>query len=439
MAQEPYANNPPPGPGGPEVPPALTSGQTTPEQRRRAFLILFLSLICLGLGQNLIFVILPQVSREIGLSEQPVLMIFSVSAVFWVLLNPFWGRQSDIYGRKPIIMVGLIGFSVSMILFASVLWIGMAGWLTLLFLYPLMVVTRCIYGIFGPGAMTAGQAYVADRTTRKERTGAIATLTAAFGLGITLGPGLAGALQAFGTLTPLYVVAVIGLISTAAIWFYLPERTKPVARREDIVRVRLRDERVLPFLIFSVVVGTALAVPIQTIAFFIMDRMGVAPGEAGGLIGVALMTASLATLIGQLVIVQRFNLQPPTLIWAGTLLCLLGFLSMILTRNFEVIVFGMVLFGLGSGLLRPGYTAAASLAVTPDEQASVAGLTNASGAAGFIFAPIVGGALYEHDPLAPYIMSIVFLAGLLVYFALERRLRAAPRPDQEGDDLPRFS
>src|SRR5262249_60742154 len=96
--------------------------------------------------------------------------IFATSATLWVFVSPKWGRRSDVVGRRPVILIGLLGFALSMAMLATMIEIGLAKWLPVVAVYPLMVASRCLFALFGSGTGPASQAYVADRTTRAERT-----------------------------------------------------------------------------------------------------------------------------------------------------------------------------------------------------------------------------------------------------------------------------
>lgn len=421
------------------VPPPDPPGrETTPEERKRAFQILFFSLVCLGSGQSLMFAILPSLARDLGLSEFMVGAVFSVSAAIWVFTSPYWGRRSDHIGRKPVILIGLCGFGISTVLFASVIWMGLEGLLPLLALYPLMVATRSIYGIFGAGSFPAAQAYVVDRTDRSERVSAVSTIGAAFGLGTTLGPGVASALVVFGLLAPFYVIAVVAFVSAFAIWRFLPERTPPSARAEEPAPVTLswRDPRVLPFLVVATVVATVGAVPIQTGAFLFRDALGLDADQTIQFAGVGLMASSMAALFAQLVLVQRFHMSAEMLMRVGSGVAIAAFVVFAVARDFGPLVFAMLLSGLGFGLARPGFNAAASLAVRPSEQGTVAGLMGATGGAGFIFAPLVAGGLYQLSPYAPYVTGAVTMTGVLIYVLRARRFRLGTSPAMPDDAPP---
>ncbi|WP_439815948.1 MFS transporter [Zavarzinia sp. CC-PAN008] len=425
----------PPGPPTPLVakkggPPLLPS---TPQQRRQAFRLLFLCLCCMGMGQTIIFSILPPLAREMGLAEWQVGSIFLASSIVWVVVSPWWGRRSDQWGRRPVILLGLVGFAISTVLFALVIEAALAGWIAIALAWPLMIASRLFYGVLGSGSMPSAQAYIADRTTRAERTPYLAGLGAAFGLGATLGPGLASALVVLGLLAPFYGLAVLALASAAAIWFLLPERTLPQVSA-DRPRLSVFDPRVRWHLVVGLLMGTTMAIVVQTVGFLFIDQLKLDVHEAAQMVGVGMMASSMAALFAQIVIAQRFRVSAGTLLWSGCVVIIVAFVIFLASRSYGPLVMALVLTGLGSGMARPGNVAAASLAVEPEEQGGVAGLTNATGAAGFILAPLIGLPLYRFDPLYPYwlclVLSIVTLAIVLRHPEM-RQVDVEPSSDDE--------
>lgn len=413
-------------------------GPSTPKQRRRAFQILFLSLMCLGIGQAGMFAILPPISRELGLSEFQTGAIFAVSATIWVFSSAYWGARSDQYGRRPMIVLGLAAFAISTFLFATSIEIGLMGWMSVAIVYPLMVISRSIYGIFGSAGFPAAQGYIADRTSSAERTNAVATLNAAFGLGTTAGPGVIAALAVLGKLAPLYFVSAVGAISAFCIWRFLPERTAPVTKQRDkSSNLSWRDRRILPFMIFGVLMGTTSSFPIQVIAFFFMDVLQLNVDDAIQLSGVGLMASSMAALFAQLVVVQRFKLDANQLVLWGIGIAFVSYILFIVGETYGLIVFALLLSGLGFGLIRPGYAAAVSLSVGKEQQGAAAGLTGGAGASGFIFAPLIGNALYAWEPRAPFILGLALTAVMAIYVWMTPRMRvieASPEPEDEDAD-----
>ena len=404
--------------------PEDADGTTTPEGRKRAMALLFMCLIANGLGQTLMFAILPPLATDLKLTEFQIGSIFAVSATLWVFSSAYWGARSDVWGRRPVLLIGVAAFGISTLAFASVLQFGLLGLLAPATTYVLMIVTRSIYGTFGAGAYPAAQAYIADRTSAQERTEGMAMLNAAFGLGAAIGPGVGAALTVFGVVAPLYFVAFMAFLSTAAIWLLLPERSRPVERKIEKA-LSWFDPRVFPFVIFAVIQGTAGSIPVQTIAFLIRDTLHLPTSETQQLAGVALMGSAIAALFAQFVLVQRFKLTSRFLIYAGIIVAIASNLMVIVATNYGLLAFALVLSGLGFGMLRPGIAAAASLSVSADEQGAVAGLTGGAGAAGFIFAPLIGNALYSWSSIAPYWLATVLLAILFLYVASNTRIKSA--------------
>lgn len=385
-----------------------------PRDRRIAIAVLLAGIVCVGMGQTVVFSVLPPLARRLGLADIQVAAIFGLSALFWVLLVPFWGRRSDSAGRKPLILLGLSGFVISMVLFASSIGLGLSGALGGLTLYVLILATRSIYGVVGSATPAAAQAYIADRTPPARRTAGLSSFPAAFGIGAMLGPGVGGAVAVLGPLAPLYAVAGLATVMVAAIWLVLPERSSPIPRAPR-PKLRRTDRRLRPFLIFALAFGIINAVPIQTTGFYFIDILHLGPKEAPQFVGVGLMASAMASLFSQLVLVQRFGLQPRLLLRLAPLSILCGHLLIVFSRDFGPLVFGLTLSGFGAGMAIPGYTSAASLAVGPDEQGAAAGLSNSAGAFGFVLAPVVGFSLYALAPQAPFALTTTMASMLLVY------------------------
>lgn len=402
---------------------------TTPQQRQRAFLLLFASLMCLGMGQSIVFTVLPGAARShLGLSEFQTGMIFSLSSIAWVITAPFWGRRSDIWGRKPVILIGMSGFAVSILFFGLSEGAGIINLLPVGVVYAALILSRTIYGVLGPGAHAGSQAYIIDRTSRAKRTEAIASLTAAWGTGTVLGPGLGAMLIVFGLIAPFLFLAVFAFACVIGIYFLLPERTPPKSR--DWPKMRLTDRRVVVFVIFGTVAAMVQAIPTQTIAFYMTDMLKLKPADAIQLVGIGLMAFAMAGLIAQLVLVQRFRLTARQLTLFGLVLCFVSAILIVVSRQYAAMVFALVLNGLGFGMCRPGITASASLSVKRSEQGGVAGAMVGTGGAGFVLCSLIAVPLYPVSHQAPYLLAAALLAMLLIaYFVLpdfKRDLTAIP-------------
>jgi len=424
------------GPGGllwlsPQMPDKTFSPEpavihvTTPAERRRAFGILFVSLCCMGAGQTVLFNILPPLSRQLHLSEVQTTSVFAVSAAIWVVSATYWGKLSDRWGRKPIMLLGLVAFAASFALFASVMLGGLEHWLPAVAVFPLMILARSLYGTLGSGTSPAAQAYVADRTTPQERMQGMAMVGSAFGLGTAVGPAIASVFSPFGLLAPFYFISGLALASAATIWFLLPERTPPKSfTHRPVGNVKWHDRRILPFVIFAIVLSTASTVPVQTMGFFFIDMLHVKPSAQPYYISVGQIASSAAALFAQFVVVRYVKISSRAMTSIGLAAALVCCLIFLWSANFPVLVAGLALQGLGFGLARPGFTTGASLSVAPHEQGAVAGVIGGVSAIGFIGGPLIGW-MYEWSPYVPYIFGALLLAGLAIFQWLSPTLRAA--------------
>ena len=411
----------------------MTQTSTTPQERIRGMGLLFVCLMTLGMGHSLFFAIFPPLARDLGLSEVQASAIFTLSAVLWVLMSPFWGRRSDVWGRKPVILLGLVGFGVSTGGLAVLLVIGQQGWLPLMTLYALMILIRSIFGFFGSGSPSAAQAYIADRTTREERTTGVAAIGAAFGMGTIIGPGFAAVLAAVHLLAPFFAVAVFALCGAVAIALFLPERQKPATSRKDTPPLKISDKRIRLFLFLGVTVSTIGAAVMQVAAFFVMDTMQLTGQETAQVVGVGMMGMAMATLFAQLVIIPRTNASVRALLIMGILITMLGISFLLFpVMNSALFTVSMTLQGLGSGLMRPAVAAGGSLAVEPEEQGAVAGFNSSTAAVGFVFVPLVLMPLYLYSPTAPFWVAFI-LSGLMLLTTRSKQLDVMEAPiDGEG-------
>ena len=390
----------------------------------RAFGLLFGCLVCIGIGQSMLFSILPPAARAIGISPFQVSTIFATSASIWVFISPMWGRRSDISGRRTVMLIGLLGYALSMALLATVIKIGTLGLLPPLIVYPLLIASRSVFALIGSGTGPASQAYIADRTTRAERTGGVALVSAAMGLGETVGPGLGAALASIGLLAPIYLSAALAVVSALTIWRFLPEERAahtPMVNRPR--KMRVGDRRVLPFLLVSTALQAVRATTVITLAFFLQDTLHLTAQQTVQYSGVGFVTLAVSGLFAQLVIVQRFRPSARWMMRTGTLLMLGAFIVFVVGGAFTVYVVGLIGLGLGLGLVRPGSAAAASLSVEPNEQGSVAGMLGGVAVIGNVFGPMLGTTLYSFARTGPYILNAVIMVGTVALVFANRRVR----------------
>ena len=384
-------------------------------EKLRGIKILFISIVAVGMGQTLFSALLPPIARNLGLNEMEVGLIFTLSAICWTVFSPIWGRISDNIGRKPVIMIGMLAFSFSTGSFGYLLQYGLENSSSVILLYILLVLSRAIYGIFGSGTPVAAQAYIADRTSRSERSKGVAAIGAAFGFGAILGPGFAAVLAVYNLFLPFYLLAIIELIGMMSTLVFLTERRRPeVFENIPKTRLRLNDKRIGGLMLIGAGTSFVQAILLQISAFFVLDVLYLNAQETTTLVGIGMMGMAIMTLFSQLVVIPKLDPSVRTMLISGAVLLVIPFCMFLLPMSKILLVASMVISGFGFGLIRTGTAAGASLVVNPEEQGAVAGLIGATAAIGIIFVPVTAMALYSYvDPAAPYILGLIVSAFML--------------------------
>jgi MFS family permease len=395
-----------------------------PSPHARALRILFVCLVCIGIGQSMLFSILPPAARAIGLSPFQVSTIFATSASIWVFVSPWWGRRSDVRGRRPIILSGLLGYALSMFSLALVIEMGLAKLLPAIVVYPLLIVARSLFALLGSGTGPASQAYVADRTSRTDRTAGVAVVSAAMGVGETIGPGVGAAFATLDLLAPLYLAAGLAVLSSIMIHRFLPEEWRPVEHTAPRPpRLSIRDPRVAPFVLVSAALQAVRATTAITLAFFLQDTLGLSPERTVQYSGIGFVTLAVAGLLSQLVFVQRFRPTARRMLHIGVPLSVAAFLIFTVAHTYPAYLVALSLLGIGLGLTRPGSAAGASLSVEAKEQGAVAGLVTGVAVIGNVFGPMLGTSLYAVSPIGPYVLNATIMTAAWSLLFANRRLR----------------
>lgn len=410
-----------------------------PALSRTAFLIVFAVSFATQAGNLGLQSVLPPIGRAIGIRDELVAGIFSLSALLWTITAPVWARRSDKVGRKPMIALGLAGFSVSMFGCAAVVLAGLHHLIPAAAVFLGFTGLRAIFGAVGSAASPASQAYVADRTPPESRTEAMSQLAGAAGLGAVVGPAVASLIATTPVLTlstPMFAFALLASGLLLVVWRGVPEaagaplhprRSRVVAAPAGEVgaagRSIWRDGEVAPFLLFGFLAASAQTVNTYTLGFLVIDKLGTGPFGSQKLIGVAMMAGAMATLLAQWGLIRLFRMGPRHLLRWGAALAAAGNAALALAPSYETVVFAYALASLGYGFVRPGFTAGSSLAAGDARQGAVAGAVTAIFGSSVIVTPVLAVALYKHSALAIFLLNAGVLAALVGFAFLNGPLR----------------
>ncbi|MGY5485794.1 MFS transporter [Paenibacillus sp. ALE2] len=373
---------------------------------------IFFSVFVAMLGLMLIAPIMPPLIRELGLRESHSGIIISLGSITMALMAPVWGNLSDAKGRKPVILLGFIGMCVSCLLFTLTLFAGLKGWLSGGLLLFLLIVTRGLIGGFIPAVLSSSQAYMGDVTEGEERGSGMAIISAANGLGLVFGPAIAGAFTLIGLLWPLYFGIVIAAVAFVVSLLAIPA-AQPVIQQKP-ARINPLQPGLRMYL-FAGLVTMISIVTIQVIGgFYFQDQLGLTSEETARVVSFGLMFSGAAMLIVQIIQMKWLKWQPKPMILLGSLFLIAGMAFFLISASLALYYAAFFMFGIGTGLLMPGFMAGASLSVSQEQQGGAAGLVAAIQGISAIIAPILTTTLYRVDKYIPFILIAVLVACMAI-------------------------
>lgn len=356
-----------------------------------------------------------------GVSRRSVVMqvglLTGVYALGQLFFAPVWGRLSDRIGRRPVILIGIVGYVLAQVLF------GLATSLWLLY------AARILGGILSSATLPVSAAYVADLTTEKERGRGMAWLGGAVSLGFVVGPALGGTLArrnlhfsaSFGHFridgfsVPFFIAAALGLLILFAALRWLPEsllerprRAEGEARGPDW---RQFARRLGPLLGLALVGQLGLAIFEGTLALFAQAKFNFGPTQVGGVF----MVCGLVMTVFQIGAVGFLAGRVSEIAQIGAGFGLMGMsLALLAMARTPFAVFALVgVLALGSAFVSPNL--AALISKRSGSRVGVAlGAQNAANSLGQAAGPLLGGALLVWQVNAPYMLT----GALMVTVAL---------------------
>lgn len=381
--------------------------------------IIFLAVLTYWMGLAVINPLMGPIARSMGLTELQSGWLISITAIMSIVGGMYLGRKSDTLGRKKVLLMGMIGLTIAMFIFAILVTLGLSHFASFGVIFFLMLLVRLIKGLFAGAVPTTGQAYMADITTEKERLSAMSLIGSANGLGFVLGPMLGALTAGFHMAAPFFITSIIAAGMTIWILISLPDK-KPPNNTQEVQKTSepkpIRFSRVWLPLVCCLLLTLVLNMVQVTTGFFVQDTFHFSIDQATRYVTMMITVAGLTVVFTQILIVNRVRWSPTTLIRTGLPIVCLGFLLLSTTHQMLYFSISFLLIGLGTGMALPGAVSSASLLVDQTQQGKIAGLVTSFNAAGAIIAPLLGTFLYQLSPGIPYYtcMSLIFVAALLI-------------------------
>ena len=398
------------------------------------FVIIILS--CMGFG-----LVLPPfmfVATNLGASETLAAFIVSTFAMGQFLATPFWGRLSDVRGRKPVLMFTMAGSAIA---YLTMAWADSSGSLTLL------LISRFLTGLMA-GNFAAATAYVTDITPPEKRAQGMGLVGGAVSIGFMSGPAIGGLLSGQTAETaslfwPSIFAAVTSLVTLIAIAIFLPESLSAEKRAEAAAQRKQKDSKegswreiitrpilglmvLMGFLVFFAVTNFETIFPLWADFAF---NWG--PRE----VGFCFMYLALIVMVTQMFIVGKLApiFGEGKLLIASVLCYIFGLLFMALAPftydppAWEVMMIGITFTSFGGAMFNTASVTWVSKQAGATERGAVIGLFQSAGWGGRSLGPTVSGLLFQtfgaNSPL--FAGALLMVPVLMIVIIIRRRAAAS--------------
>jgi DHA1 family tetracycline resistance protein-like MFS transporter len=395
--------------------------------RRSPLIVIFTTVFIDLVGFGIVIPVLPFYAEGTAFNATPrtVGFLFASYSIMQLLAAPVLGRLSDKYGRRPVLLISIIGTGIGFLIigFAATIWMLFAG--------------RILDGLTG-GNISTAQAYIADITTKENRAKGMGLIGAAFGLGFIFGPAIGGILSRWGIHVPFFFAATLCFANALLLYFTLPETVdtrNPSRHSADSGRglrqliSSLKQPRLAFVIIIYFLFVVAFSIMTTSFSLYTMFRFGYDAQHTGYLFAYVGVISVIVQggLIGRLV--KKFGELPLVILGSlffATSLAAVPFVGPTSGGLLGLLIGGGV-FALGNSLATPALTSLASKSVGADEQGSVLGVMQSAASLARAVGPSLAallihsaiaymGADRETHHMSDHSLFVTFLTGSVIMF-----------------------
>lgn len=382
------------------------------QNNRRNLAILFFTMVVVMMGFGMVIPILPFYILEFGAGGSAMGLLMASYAVMQFIFSPIWGSVSDRIGRKPVLMIGVFGFMLTQLVF------GFATELWMLF------AARILAGILSSATLPTAMAYIGDSTTERDRGGGMGIIGASMGVGMVIGPGIAGWMATYSLAAPFFFAAGLSIVSLVLIFMLLPESLPAEKRQVGGLKIQGPQVRELWQALFSPIglllfmaflVSFGLTNFESVFGLYAAETYGYGPQQVGGLLTfIGIVSAAVqGGLTGPLT--RRWG--ETAVIKASLLGSALGFVMMVMASSLITVLLTMGFFIISNAMLRPAVAALISKRATFGQGVAM-GLNNSFMSLGRSAGPLWAGFAFDLNHAYPYwsgslIMLVGFVIGML--------------------------
>lgn len=371
----------------------------------------------LGIGQNGLLVMLPQLVMMTGLSLSVWAGLLMFGSMLFLPASPWWGRQSERHGCKSVMLASLSGYLASFFVMALVVWAMANGMLNAAWGLAGLILSRTLYGLTVSGLVPAAQTWAIQRAGLEKRMAALATISSGLSCGRLLGPPLAALMLNVNPVAPLWLMAMAPFIALLMVLREVADPPlPPVAQQATRLQASM-----LPYLMLALLLAALVSLMQLGLSPHLSPLLDGNAAQISHHVALLLSLAALATLAAQFLVVRPQHFRPMTLLCLAAVLMVVG-LGVMCLADVALFYVGIVITSLGAAMATPGYQLLLNDRLTTGKGAGVIATSHTLGyGVSALLVPLVTRAFGETFLIvAAWAMALLFLALSLGVRSVER-------------------
>ena len=371
----------------------------------------------LGIGQNGLLVMLPQLVTMTGLSLSVWAGLLLFGSMLFLPASPWWGRQSERHGCKSVMLASLSGYLASFFVMALVVWAMANGMLNAAWGLAGLILSRTLYGLTVSGLVPAAQTWAIQRAGLEKRMAALATISSGLSCGRLLGPPLAALMLSVNPVAPLWLMVMAPFIALLLVLREVADPPlPPVAQQATRLQVSM-----LPYLMLALLLAALVSLMQLGLSPHLSPLLDGNAAQISHHVALLLSLAALATLAAQFLVVRPQHFRPLTLLCLAAMLMVVG-LGVMCLADVALFYVGIVITSLGAAMATPGYQLLLNDRLTTGKGAGVIATSHTLGyGVSALLVPLVTRAFGETFLIvAAWAMALLFLALSLGVRSVER-------------------